>query len=288
MTLKWTLRVSILLISVSPVLAQDDASEAAISEAQISASVDVVSKSDPGTMPPRLSVLTEGGYIDERGQQVIDALEQEYAYLAVRIQTAADEPIVGVVPSFSVTGSSRVIEPADVSSQTTTDESGVVEFAVVAGNMGLDQVEVSYGGSKVELLVNIISLEAAGYPAPPKLEDGINWDELTRASIRFSDSMLVADFPASVRAQSGKTVKLSGFILPLESELLQRRFLLTSNPPSCFFHIPGGPAGAVEVLAPEGIEVSWDPVVLEGRFETRDKSDDGVLYRLHEARLVKR
>ena len=75
--------------------------------------------------------------------------------------------------------------------------------------------------------------------------------------------------------------------MPLEPALKQRRFLLTANPPSCFFHLPGGPAGAVEVFASEGIEASWDPVVLEGRFEPQRTSKAGVVYRLHEARLIK-
>ena len=62
---------------------------------------------------------------------------------------------------------------------------------------------------------------------------------------------------------------------------------MTSNPPSCFFHIPGGPAGAVEVLAKTPIDVVWDPIVLQGRFEIVESGSSGALYRLHDAVLVK-
>ena len=133
----------------------------------------------------------------------------------------------------------------------------------------------------------MISLRATGFPVPPKVEGGIGWNELLQAQLEYTDMRLIARFPESIKSRAGKTVKLSGFMLPLESELKQKRFLLTSNPPELLlFHIPGGPAGSVEVLAPEGIEVSWEPVVLEGRFEPQETSEIGVVYRLRDARLV--
>ena len=105
------------------------------------------------------------------------------------------------------------------------------------------------------------------------------------ARIRYRDDSVSVEFPEAVQVKSGEQVKLSGFMMPLEPDLKQRRFLLTSNPPSCFFHIPGGPAGAVEVLASEGIEATWDPIVLEGRFEMLGTDEFGVIYRLHDAEL---
>lgn len=152
--------------------------------------------------------------------------------------------------------------------------------------MGLDEITVEFGGVRAEILVNIISLRAAGFPAPPTVEGGLPWEELMEARIRYENFVLVAEFPAAVAERAGETVKLSGFMMPLDPDLQQRRFLLTSNPPSCFFHVPGGPAGAVEVFSDEGIEMSWDPVVLEGRFEPQPRSEIGVVYRLHDARLL--
>lgn len=73
--------------------------------------------------------------------------------------------------------------------------------------------------------------------------------------------------------------------MPLEPEQKQKHFLLTSSPPSCFFHLPGGPAGAVEVLAPKGIDATWDLLVLDGRLETIERSEMGVVYRLHDAKV---
>ena len=107
-----------------------------------------------------------------------------------------------------------------------------------------------------------------------------------QAKVTYGDEWLTTAFPDSVLAKAGQTVKVAGFMTPLEADMKQRRFVLTSNPPSCFYHVPGGPAGAVEVFAPEGVEVSWDPVVLEGRFEAHEKSENGVIYQLHDAQLV--
>ena len=152
--------------------------------------------------------------------------------------------------------------------------------------MGLDRVTAKIGDAKVEFAVNIISLRAAGFPQPQVIEGGLAWDELMSAKLEYTESSIVVNFPQSIKNRAGETVKVSGFMMPLQPDLKQSHFLLTSNPPSCFFHIPGGPAGSIEVLAEEGIEVSWDPVVLEGTFEPLESSDMGVVYRLLNAKVV--
>jgi hypothetical protein len=233
-----------------------------------------------------IEFLSETGYYNEKEQYVIDLLELDYAYLSVQLLTPDKHPVEGAVPVFSIEGSSRLLQPDEVSSMPNTDDMGRTDFAVLGGQMGVDRVTVTVGDAQAEILINVISLRAAGFPQLADIEGGIPWKELTAARIRFDEFALEAEFPVSVSSQNGETVKLTGYIMPLEAELLQRRFLLTSNPPSCFFHVPGGPAGAVEILADPGIEVSWDPVVLEGRFETLRRSDVGVIYRLHNARLL--
>lgn len=234
----------------------------------------------------RIEVLAESGYADAQGRYVVDLLEQDLAYLTLRLETADGRPVSGATPAFSVEGTSQVREPAEVSSRSTTDEYGVIEFAVLGGRMGLDRVKVTLGTASTEILVNVISLRAAGFPTPAVVEGGVRWEELMQARVRYDGTELVAEFPEAIAARAGHTVKLSGFMMPLEPDLTQRRFILASNPPSCFFHVPGGPAGAVEVFAPEGIAITWDPVVLEGRFEPQQASTVGVVYRLHEARLI--
>ena len=229
-----------------------------------------------------LDAVVEFGYQDEQGRYVVDLLERDKAYLGVRISTPDGHPVIGAMPNISIEGSSRLLL-----SELTTAEDGVMNFGVVGGQMGLDRVTASIGAVSVEFAINVISLRAAGFPTLQTVEGGIAWDELMQAQLEYKDMNLVASFPENIKSRAGDTVKISGFMMPLEPDFKQKHFLLTSNPPSCFFHVPGGPAGSVEVLAAEGIEVSWDPVVIEGRFEPQETSELGVVYRLHDARLVK-
>ena len=234
-----------------------------------------------------LEIMAEAGYLDEKGRLRVDLFERDYAYLAVRVTTAEGRPVEGAVPAFSIEGSSRLLGPEEIAAEPRSSEMGMVDFAVVGGQMGLDRASVQVGEASTQVLINVISLQAAGFPAPPLVEGGIPWQDLTQARLRYQDNRLMAEFPDQIKARAGQTVKLSGFLTPLEPEMRPRHLLLTSNPPSCFFHVPGGPAGAVEVFAAEGIEVSWDPVVLEGRFEPQSSSELGVVYRLHDARVIK-
>ena len=233
----------------------------------------------------RIAPVAESGYFDEQGRYVIDLVQQDYSYIAVRVETSDGRPVEDAEPLFSIEGTSQLLEPRDVSMPATTNQYGIVEFAVVAGEMGLDRIAIEYGGASTEVLVNVISLRATAYSLPPVGEGYLSWDDLMQAQVRYEDMMLFADFPAEVAERSGETVKIPGFMTPLETGMKQHWFLLTTHPPSCFFHIPGGPSGVVEVFAEEGIEVSWDPIVLEGRFEALEKSDGGV-YRLHDARII--
>ncbi len=235
----------------------------------------------------RIEPVVETGYFDEQGRYVVDLIEDDYTYLSVRVETANGQPVEGAEPRFALEGTSRLLEPKDVSTLPMTNEYGIVEFAVVAGQMGLDRIAVEYGNVGIEILVNIISFRATTFTMPTVAEGLLSWDDLMQAQVRYEDMTLLAEFPASVTERSGETVKMAGFMTPLETDTKQNWFLLTTHPSSCFFHIPGGPSGVVEVFAEEGIEVSWDPIVLEGRFEALEKSDSAV-YRLHDARIVGR
>ena len=231
------------------------------------------------------AVAENGGYFDEQGRYVVDLMEQDYTYLAIRVETTDGRPVEEAEPEFSIEGTSMLLKPEDVQMPTTSDEYGIVEFAVVAGQMGLDRISVEYGEATTEILVNVISLQATEYTMPELGEGFLPWEELMQARVTFGDMKLFAEFPESVAERSGETVRVAGFMMPLETGMTQQWFLLTSHPPGCFFHTPGGPSGAVEVFAEEGIEVSWDPIVVEGRFEALTESE-GAVYRLEDARIV--
>ena len=234
----------------------------------------------------RFEILSDSGYTDERGRNVIDVLEGYQVFLALSVDTTEGQPVIGLEPEFDFEGSSLFIPPGETSSLTSTDESGILEFGITAGKKGMDRLTVSYGNNEATVYFNIISLAIFDAPRAPTLESGLNWSELMQAQIDFVDGGLEATFPESIQQQDGDTVQVAGFVLPLEPDLEQKYFLLTSSPPHCFFHIPGGPAGVIEVFADDGIEASWDPVRLQGKLELVKLSETGVIYQLLNAEVV--
>jgi hypothetical protein len=118
------------------------------------------------------------------------------------------------------------------------------------------------------------------------LAGGLTWSDLTQAKVRFIDEAVQVSFPDMIEQQAGETVNVSGFMMPLEAGLGQHHFLLTPSPSHCFFHIPGGPAGVIEIFSEQAIETSWDPIQLKGRLELLKNSDTGVIYRLQQAEVV--
>lgn len=232
-----------------------------------------------------IQILTESGYTDERGRQFIDLLEDEYAYITIKVETIDGKPMEGVTPKLNVNGSSRIQSITESGAGERTDADGYFEFAVVGGKMGLDTLSVGVNTARAELKINVISLKSAGFADPASVEGTVPWSELLQARVEYqADGSFQAQIPQTVEARSGKKVKLAGFMLPLEPERLQKHFLLTSSPPSCFFHVPGGPAGAIEVFAPKGVETRWDLVVMEGTFQTVQSKEGGAIYRLLDAR----
>ena len=231
-------------------------------------------------------ILSSSSYTDENGRQVLDLIEGSRSYFALSVETMDGDPVTGVDAEFSITGTSVMMEPSEAAPLRQTDESGIMEFGVVAGVQGMDQITVTYGENTAMLNLNIISLNIHNYAALPELAGGLSWSDLMEASLDFEDGKMLASFPASLVRQSGRQVDIVGYMMPLDTDTKQRHFLLTSAPPSCFYHIPGGPAGVVEVFSDEGIEASWSPIMLTGKLVLVDTSLTGVIYQLEDAKVL--
>jgi uncharacterized protein len=77
-------------------------------------------------------------------------------------------------------------------------------------------------------------------------------------------------------------------MMPLEESRTQRRFLLMAYPPSCPYCLDVGSQYFIEVLSPGGVPHSYDAFVIEGKFELIEKDENGLYYRLRNAKLVRR
>jgi hypothetical protein len=96
----------------------------------------------------------------------------------------------------------------------------------------------------------------------------------------------VPQFTKEIEALDKKEVKLQGFMMPLDTGEKQKRFLLTSMPPSCAFCMPGGPDQLVEVQAKTPVKYGFDPIVVTGKFVVLKDDPMGLYYRLTDAVAV--
>jgi hypothetical protein len=117
----------------------------------------------------------------------------------------------------------------------------------------------------------------------PDAKGALAWSLLSQTAIRKIAGKLGPDFPAALRPLNGKTVKLQGYILPLEAGQTHRRFLLSAWSPTCPFCVSAGPEAMVDVKAKSAVKYSLDPVVVQGRLELLDDDAAGMFYRLVEA-----
>lgn len=135
-------------------------------------------------------------------------------------------------------------------------------------------------------IVAPISAAAPHDPSKSMLPDArgaVPWSLLSAATIKMSNGKLGPAFPAALRPLHGKTVKLQGYILPIEAGQTHSYFLLSAWSPTCPFCQTAGPEAMVEVRARTVVKYSIDPVVVEGRLMLLENDPSGVFYRLVEA-----
>jgi hypothetical protein len=128
---------------------------------------------------------------------------------------------------------------------------------------------------------------------PKQLERAgvVSWDTLRELDVVYETkgpgmTDFRTDFTSRLLELDGRSVKLIGFIYPVEAGETHQRFLLSAYPPSCPFCLPGNATEMVEVFARVPIAFTYDAVVLEGRFELLRDDPSGLLYRLHNANTV--
>ncbi len=134
------------------------------------------------------------------------------------------------------------------------------------------------------------SFEDYHHLVPPTPEDGVSWNTLgaTEERIEVIDgfSHVRPMFSEEVEALDGDTVRIRGFMYPLEQEALQRQFLFTALPPTCPYCLPAGAGYIIETHASEPVEFTWDSLLLEGTLELEKEHPHGLFFRLTDARKI--
>ena len=126
--------------------------------------------------------------------------------------------------------------------------------------------------------------EAGERSAQAKLPQGQSpiWTTLRQTKIGVNEArgMFTAFHPAPVKALSGKTVSLPGFIMPLDAETKGTHFLLSKYTPVCAFCPPGEPNEVVEVRSAKPIVFSPKLVTVTGTFGLEDKGENGLFFQM--------
>ena len=124
-------------------------------------------------------------------------------------------------------------------------------------------------------------------PTPP---GALDWNTLINVKVKpkevgdpYYDIPIITP---ELRELDGKTVKLNGYMVPLEATETQSYFILMAYPHACPFHIPGGPGGFVEVQADFPVQFEYEPVLIEGHFKLLTDFSQGIFYQITAARAV--
>ena len=117
-------------------------------------------------------------------------------------------------------------------------------------------------------------------------EGVVSWSLLASVQLKPERARVVPVFPPAVQALNDKTVKVQGFMLPLEPGERQRHFLLSAVPTTCSFCVPAGPEGLVEVRTRTPVKYTVDALTVEGRMAVLSNDRYGLLYRVSDAEPV--
>ena len=117
----------------------------------------------------------------------------------------------------------------------------------------------------------------------PERKDVVSWKTLAQVELVKAKDRYVPQFAPSVTALDQKTVKMQGFMLPLQMGDKQSHFVLAAMPQTCSFCMPGGPESMVEVKTKTPVKYSFDAVILSGKLTVLKDDPTGIFYRLTDA-----
>ena len=96
------------------------------------------------------------------------------------------------------------------------------------------------------------------------------------------------EFSNALKKWDGETVKMSGYMFPLDQTNEQSQFLFGPFPLSCPYHYHAPHSLTIEVHADKPIDFSYEPITVEGTLElVYEDFEYNTFYRLKKAKLIK-
>ncbi len=141
------------------------------------------------------------------------------------------------------------------------------------------------------LLAGLLALTAALAPSALAQQEA-SWESLMEVEYEEVDTpkgkQWIPQFTQDVQALNQKSVRISGYMIPLGFAEEQTHFLVSAWPgDGCYFHLPGGPNSVIEVKAQRGVEFTYDTIEVEGKLELLQDDPYGLLYRMVDAEPVR-
>ncbi|WP_420458488.1 hypothetical protein [Neolewinella sp.] len=119
------------------------------------------------------------------------------------------------------------------------------------------------------------------------------WQDLAKVTYEKKyDELLgfkvdVPVFGEDIRAMEGKTIEISGYIVPVEGYKSHNEFVFSAYPYNmCFFCGGAGPETVMEVTATEPVKYSTSRITLRGTLTLNDSNINQLMYLLSDAELV--
>jgi uncharacterized protein len=111
----------------------------------------------------------------------------------------------------------------------------------------------------------------------------VPWYSLSKVSYVQRNGKTELEFGDSINQLNGKSIKLRGYITPLQLGRDQKHFILSPTPPSCAFHMPPGATEMVEVFSSAPVTYSLEPVVISGTLALLSHDPTGIFYQMADA-----
>ena len=118
-------------------------------------------------------------------------------------------------------------------------------------------------------------------------KDVVSWKTFAQVELVKQKDRYVPQFSSNVAALDKKSVKVQGFMMPLEMGEKQSHFVLSSMPTTCAFCLPGGPEAMVEIKMKTPVKYTFDPLVVSGKLAVLKDDPTGIFYRIVDAELSK-
>lgn len=118
---------------------------------------------------------------------------------------------------------------------------------------------------------------------------GVSWSvlESTKEITRTGKDGYLYSKPAfspQVLALRGKSIKVSGYMMPLQNGKAQTHFVLLAYPPDCPFHLNPAPMQFIEVKTSKPIAFDYGAKTIEGTLQLLGEDEGGVFYRIHDGK----